>query len=174
MAKSSPDSRTKICTQDACGRFVRARGLCATHYNRIVMGERRHRKVEMTCEVCNTRVVRTVDARRRTTCSVACRTALQWGTVSEGGYNWAADAASRARQAGATVVELVEREFVLDRDGWRCYICAVDTSLATSPFDPSSATVDHVVALSRGGNHTASNMRCACLHCNSAKQDRAA
>ena len=37
---------------------------------------------------------------------------------------------------------------------------------------PDSATLDHVVPLSRGGPHERSNVRPACLSCNSRKQDR--
>jgi len=35
-----------------------------------------------------------------------------------------------------------------------------------------ATTFDHIVSLSRGGDHSPSNTQPACLHCNSSKQDR--
>jgi 5-methylcytosine-specific restriction endonuclease McrA len=40
------------------------------------------------------------------------------------------------------------------------------------PLDENNRTLDHVVPLSRGGAHDASNLVAACRSCNSAKQDR--
>jgi 5-methylcytosine-specific restriction endonuclease McrA len=34
---------------------------------------------------------------------------------------------------------------------------------------PDAPELEHVVALSQGGSHTYSNIRCACRSCNSAK-----
>lgn len=34
------------------------------------------------------------------------------------------------------------------------------------------ATIDHVIPLSRGGEHLPANVQAACLRCNSAKHDR--
>lgn len=86
-------------------------------------------------------------------------------------YSWAADAMTRARRAGATVVERVERGEILERDDWTCYLCGVRTDPGLSAYDPTSPTVDHVVPLSKGGQHTRENLRCACLRCNSTKGD---
>jgi hypothetical protein len=105
-------------------------------------------------------------------CSVTCRTALEHGTTAgAGGYNWAHDAAQRARRAGATVVELFDRLDVFERDDWTCGICHHLVDRDASPFHPDSPTVDHVVPLSQGGQHTLTNTQCAHLRCNSTKQD---
>ncbi|KNX39496.1 hypothetical protein VV01_14570 [Luteipulveratus halotolerans] len=96
---------------------------------------------------------------------------IQFGVATHSGYDWAASAMQRAAKLGATVIHHVEREAIFERDAFRCYLCGTDTSKATSPFDPRSATVDHVVPLSRGGEHTLTNLRCCCLHCNSSKRD---
>ncbi len=163
----------RTCEEPGCGRKHRARGMCASHYNASrYTADQRHPKRPTPCVVCATVVMRPVDRSRAHCCSVACRTALQFGTVSADGYDWAADAIKRAKAAGCTTVERVERDFVLDRDNWICYLCETDTRRATSPFEPNSPTIDHVIALSNGGAHTYTNVRTACLHCNSSKSDR--
>lgn len=55
---------------------------------------------------------------------------------------------------------------VYERDGWVCGLCSalVDPSLLYP--DPLSASLDHVVPLSRGGHHTYENTQLAHLSCN--------
>lgn len=95
---------------------------------------------------------------------------LQHGApASTGRYSWPQEAARRARNAGATTVHLIEAGEVYARDKWACYLCAGLIDPALPPFHPDSKTVDHVVPLSRGGQHTMDNVRAAHLRCNSAK-----
>lgn len=164
------NSSTKICTHPGCDRAVRAKGLCSTHYNQRHVPDR-HPRVEVPCAVCGVTVTRARDSRRLPTCSVACRTLVQHSIPSDADhYDWARDAQRRALRLGATIADRVEREDVLQADGWRCYLCGVDTRIAASPFDPRSATVDHVIPISKGGQHVRENLRCCCLGCNSSKQ----
>lgn len=171
--KANRKPSTRTCTVDHCSRAHVARGLCSTHYNQQhYTTDQRHTKATVPCTTCGTLVVRGINPRRRPTCSVACRTALQWGTMTDGSeYDWTSMAMSRAARQGASVIEPVNRTYVLERDRYTCYLCGTDTSLATSPYDDNSPTVDHVIPLSKGGEHSIGNTRCACLHCNSSKQD---
>lgn len=77
----------------------------------------------------------------------------------------AADERRRARKLGATV-ETFTREEIFDRDGWRCGIChrAVDPTLLWPA--PWSVSLDHIVPLSLGGEHSRANTRCTHLECN--------
>lgn len=66
---------------------------------------------------------------------------------------------------------VVDRLAVFERDGWICQLCG-------DPVDPElrhpavmSATIDHVVPLSWGGDHSMENCQLAHLSCNSSKQD---
>ena len=52
------------------------------------------------------------------------------------------------------------------RDGDRCYYCQ---SRFRDDVPGLNCTVDHVVALSRGGTNAMSNLRLACAHCNARK-----
>lgn len=59
---------------------------------------------------------------------------------------------------------------VFTRDGWRCYLCGVDTPRSLrGTNDPRAPELEHVVPLARGGAHTYENTACACRACNGAK-----
>ncbi|MEU8136594.1 HNH endonuclease [Streptodolium elevatio] len=72
----------------------------------------------------------------------------------------------------AAYVEDVNRFAVFDRDDWNCYLCdgAIDQD-AVVPH-PQAATIDHVVALAVGGEHSMANVRAAHFLCNAIKGDR--
>ena len=78
----------------------------------------------------------------------------------------------RAIRRGATVGNRFTSREIFERDGWICYLCerAVDRTLKHP--DPESASLEHVIPLSRGGEHSQANVRLAHLHCNLTKRDR--
>lgn len=165
----------RICTLPQCGKPHRAKGLCSTHYNQEHQPNR-HASTLTACTVCSAPVLRPYAANRRPTCSIQCRRLLQFGPAAPrlGSYDWATDAVHRAEQAGALIVDRFDRLQVFERDNWICYRCEQPTDPDASPFDTISPTVDHVVPLSKGGEHSLANVRTACLGCNSSKQDKAA
>jgi hypothetical protein len=105
---------------------------------------------------------------RRPVCSVECLAALS-GAEHGAGYDWAGTAASRARSAGAPVIEVFDRVEIFERDNWICYLCNEPVDRMAGPFDPSYPTVDHVKPLSQGGEHSRVNAKTACFACNSAR-----
>jgi len=74
----------------------------------------------------------------------------------------------RAQRAGVEYVH-IERRKVCERDGWRCGIChrQIDPTLAYPHL--RSASLDHIVPISRGGSHTFLNVQAAHWGCNRAK-----
>lgn len=65
----------------------------------------------------------------------------------------------------------VDRKAVFARDGWCCVYCGVAVQ---EPYDPrvdTSATVDHVIPLAKGGSHSDENCVTACKRCNTRKSD---
>jgi 5-methylcytosine-specific restriction endonuclease McrA len=66
-------------------------------------------------------------------------------------------------------VEAVSLAVLRERDGSTCRICGEPVGFALRPPDPGSATIDHVVALARGGDHSYRNTQLAHLRCNSEK-----
>jgi 5-methylcytosine-specific restriction endonuclease McrA len=71
----------------------------------------------------------------------------------------------RKRALAGVAVTTVDRERVAARDGWRCGICG---GLVTR----ETWSLDHIVPLSKGGEHTYENVQLAHLGCNSRKGNR--
>jgi 5-methylcytosine-specific restriction endonuclease McrA len=70
----------------------------------------------------------------------------------------------RARQ-NACFVESVSPALVYERDGGRCQSCGL-------PVDPHSFHIDHIVPISRGGEHSYANVQLAHASCNHRKGAR--
>lgn len=60
---------------------------------------------------------------------------------------------------------------IYDRDGWQCGICRQQVDDTLSYPDPRSASLDHILPISKGGKHTPSNTQCSHLECNLVKRD---
>lgn len=59
---------------------------------------------------------------------------------------------------------------VLERAGWRCEACGIDTPKELrGKAHPQAPEVDHIVPLARGGKHELSNLQCLCKRCNISK-----
>jgi len=77
--------------------------------------------------------------------------------------------AGKLKRRGA-VAERFDPMAVFERDGWRCQICGVSTPKSRRGTCHANAPeLDHVVPISRGGQHTRANTQCACRACNGAK-----
>lgn len=86
----------------------------------------------------------------------------------------AADARRRMRIEQARTAEVFAPLDVHTRDEWTCQLCRQPIDPKVAWPDPMSASVDHIVPLSRGGRHSMANVQSAHLGCNSSKGDRVA
>ena len=69
----------------------------------------------------------------------------------------------RKKARGTDAVTLQQWRRIKTQSKNRCFYCGkLDSNL----------TMDHFIALSKGGRHIPSNIRPACLSCNSSKQDK--
>lgn len=91
------------------------------------------------------------------------------------------DATARSRQnrnhrrralLKAEDCEVVDRNKVGDRDGWRCGICRLKVDRDLAYPHPRSPSLDHVIPLSLQGPHTYANTRIAHLKCNTDRSNR--
>jgi 5-methylcytosine-specific restriction endonuclease McrA len=63
----------------------------------------------------------------------------------------------------------INREALRRRDGDNCCHCGIEMSfepLKSGQYNPIRATLEHLVALSKGGSHTWDNVALACWQCN--------
>jgi 5-methylcytosine-specific restriction endonuclease McrA len=88
-------------------------------------------------------------------CSRACRRAVQ--------------RTARKAKIRRGYIEAVSLTVLRDRDNGTCRICGQPVDFARRSPHPEAATIDHVVALSRGGEHSYRNTQLAHLRCNSEK-----
>ena len=81
------------------------------------------------------------------------------------------DAERRLRVQAATIESFAPRE-VYERDGWVCQLCLLPIDAGIVWPDSMSPSVDHIVPLAKGGEHSMGNVQAAHLGCNSRKCDR--
>src|SRR5699024_4154233 len=87
------------------------------------------------------------------------------------------EARRRAAKLGVKHEAGITREALRLRDGDECNICGevMDFNSYTRTTRPkTSASVDHILPLSRGGGHTWENVALCCLVCNMRKGARIA
>lgn len=71
----------------------------------------------------------------------------------------------RARKYGVHY-EYINPRTIYIRDNWRCGLCRRRVDSALTYPHPMSASLDHLVPMSRGGDHSPVNVQCSHLKCN--------
>lgn len=71
----------------------------------------------------------------------------------------------RARLNGREVERFSDLE-IFDRDGWVCQICGQQIHRELKRPHPASVSLDHVIPIALGGNHTRANVQASHLQCN--------
>ena len=64
----------------------------------------------------------------------------------------------------------LDRFKIYHKARYRCYICDVRVEVTPKLVD-NQASLDHIIPLSKGGDHTYENTRCCCRKCNLEKGD---
>jgi len=80
----------------------------------------------------------------------------------------------RALKHGASSAEVFTNTSIFERDNWTCGICSAPVDGSIPWPDPMSVSLDHVIPVSLGGEHSPSNTQCAHLFCNLSKGNRIA
>lgn len=81
--------------------------------------------------------------------------------------------AKRRAVCKGALAESVKPFAVFDRDKWRCRLCGRKTPKSKrGTYSDDAPELDHIVPISKGGQHTYLNTQCACRRCNAAKSDR--
>lgn len=78
--------------------------------------------------------------------------------------------AKRRARVRSARVESVDPIKVLERDGWSCQLCGIDTPRELrGTYDNASPELDHVIPLAANGEHSYANTQCLCRECNQRK-----
>lgn len=88
----------------------------------------------------------------------------EWNERRRGNYE-----RRRARKKSNGRVDDFLNVDVYERDRWFCGICGLKVDKELKWPDPMSASLDHIVPLSRGGSHSLDNVQLAHLVCNERK-----
>lgn len=79
----------------------------------------------------------------------------------------------RRRAAKKTgMVEKFESVEIFERDRYRCHLCKQKCRIDVVVPHPLAPTLDHLIPLAEGGEHTRANSATACFLCNSVKGNR--
>lgn len=70
----------------------------------------------------------------------------------------------RAKRRGATSGTPVDRAYIIQRDSSICHICG-------ETVEPNDINLDHLIPLSKGGEHTVVNLRVSHFRCNRLRSD---
>lgn len=132
-----PDNPNRECERADCTRPVRAKGLCANHYNKAKYSWR---------ELGGNPETRRKNLRKKTQ--------------------------RRRALTSDPDAESIDRDEIGGRDGWRCGLCGKRVDRRLTWPNPRSASLDHIVPLSRGGKHDRQNVQISHLSCNVAKGNR--
>jgi 5-methylcytosine-specific restriction endonuclease McrA len=71
-------------------------------------------------------------------------------------------------------VDVVRRSRVFERDGYRCHICGQKTDRTKCVPHPRAPTIDHLIPIALGGEHSHVNVATAHFLCNATKSSTGA
>ena len=80
--------------------------------------------------------------------------------------------ARRRARLAEQIVETVDPDVVFDRDRWRCHLCGKRIDRTLSGRHRLGPTLDHLIPLAAGGEHSYANVAAAHRACNSGRVSR--
>lgn len=102
----------------------------------------------------------------RETCSVAC-------SEEQGRITRRKKVSVYKARKKSTVVELFDPFDVFARDKWRCQLCGKKLKKEhRGTKRPDAPELDHIIPISKGGEHSKRNTQCTCRKCNIEKGAR--
>lgn len=134
---------------------------------------KRQPMLKLKCQICGTSMLTKHSSRRY--CSNRCAAKASYERRRNTPEFWAAHAEHTRRRRARKKTDVVEKFTAVEifiRDRYRCHLCG--KKCRTSAVVPArfAPTIDHLIPLARGGEHTRANVATACFHCNSVKGDR--
>lgn len=148
------EENDKKCSVEGCLNRANLKGLCEKHYNYIYLKEYQPKYKE----------------RNRDTLNKYNRT---YSKTERGKENKKKGSQRRrARKLGAAIVETFTSQQVFERDFYICCICGLEIDKTLHHPEKLSASLEHKIPLSRGGDHSLENCASAHLLCNLRKNSK--
>jgi len=69
-------------------------------------------------------------------------------------------------------IDLIVPYVVYERDNWKCHLCGKRIGKKHKNPHPLSASIDHIIPISKGGEHSYKNVKASHLKCNASKCNR--
>lgn len=151
-------------------------GLCneVKPADQFSFADKEHRYLDRYCKPCKTIIAR--EGRLKRGLESLRESGREYDRTHRAERNAQANL-RRARQMGASICENVNRLVVADRDGWICQLCfdPIDPNtphkLENGQNNPWYLHIDHVIPLSRGGDHSYANVQASHATCNLRKHN---
>jgi 5-methylcytosine-specific restriction endonuclease McrA len=154
---------TKTCS-DKCSR-ARKRRLFHESWRSV---REKNPVVTKECACCGAKFSSNYYSMKRRYCSRKCGEKAHRSSNSARQVRRISNTKRRARLRGVKLEEVRPID-VFERDNWRCGICRKRIGKKTRYPNPRCATVDHVIPLDSGGEHSMRNVRAAHFACNSTR-----
>lgn len=148
-----------ICAVDGCGETVYSKFMCRSHYDRVKHTERMSTDPSYVVKKLerSRKAHQKEDPKKRAEQNLAwCRANKE--SRRESHRRW------EAVHKGASIVEKFTKQQVWEEDEGMCGICG-------DPADKNNWHLDHIIPLSRGGQHTRENVQVSHPFCNLSKKD---
>lgn len=163
------------CAVEGCGRGVASRGFCGPHYDRAQRNGDDWRnwpavvEVRSTCDECDHPHLARGKCRTHYV-KLQAERGVEWAQVHVAGGG--TDSHKRRARRFGVQYEHIDRLDIFARDEWTCGLCGdlIDAGLKFP--DIGCATLDHIVPMSRGGDHVPANVQAAHFGCNAKKGAR--
>lgn len=166
-AKREEDRPLSKCAY--CGQVFKNRGgrIYCSQY--CYIESKRPTLIKSSCPICGSEV--TQRGRKRKYCSKDCAIKAQEKVYRRNSLT------RRALRVTNGKAERINPKEIFERDGWRCQLCGKKVSKklyktkGTKRY-ANAPSLDHIIPLSKGGEHTRANVQCACYQCNCEKGAR--
>lgn len=169
-----------ICARCGGPAWQRKQGTICHPCRRVQPAPSKHRE-SIPCGHCGKALTRKQMGSKQRFCSMSCaKLAEPSGSSGPRLSDEERRARSRMRDVrrrvklASVTIESVDPLAIYERDGWRCHLCGKRVDGRLNGNARMGPTLDHVVPLSKGGEHSRANVALAHRQCNILKGNRAA
>lgn len=145
----APSKKSKYCSNGCATKYARKNSLAE--------------KGNVSCVVCFQEFTPSPETKFNV-CSVECYSVRR-------SNEWKENCARRriAINNGRVKGEVVRVHEIFARENYICALCGIKTSKSGGKYANNYPTIDHIIPLSKGGQHIPGNLQCLCRKCNISK-----